>query len=474
MFQIIPKDQIKRGKELGRGAYGVVYEGSYDVTTKIAIKAIPEHALVPEMKALFDKEIGIMANLNHPCVVRFLGICLEQEHHSIIMEYLPRGNLLDILKNKQEAFPWKPQRWQVIIDIASGLRYLHTRPRPIIHRDLKSENILISQDWHAKITDFGISRIKHFLKPAVTGKLRGTYRWIAPELFGKKIPVSKESDIYAFGMVCVEIHTRKLPWLNANSPEEIIAAAKNLEKKPLKLTQPVNQEFAEVVEACCTHNPKKRPSANVVVTKLLAAYAKDHTADKMYNKGLDLWRKGEYVSAVDLFKKATDANHALAHYSLGQCLYFGHGIIKNPKLSITHIKQAADLGLAEAQLHYGTYLYSLGDPKHFTETFKYLKLAANRPKPDPQALFRLALCYLKGHGTSPNPPEAAKLFRQAADAGLTKAAGHVAQLNPQLAAHYRSLAHWRSFQGLFPVSTSLEMPAPEKKEAPLNNNPPQK
>eukprot|EP00891_Asterochloris_glomerata_P004591 jgi/Astpho2/4591/e_gw1.00067.503.1_t len=167
--------------------------------------------------ALLDelhKEAGLMASLRHPNVVMFLGLCLDPP--CMVAEFCARGSLLDVLRRaKTNQVPllllldWG-RRLNIALDAAKGMLYLHTRQPPILHRDLKSANLLVDKHWRAKVADFNLSRVMH--PSTVVSSVAATNpRWLAPEvLAGKSYDCA--SDVYSFGMILWEMMTWQVPW----------------------------------------------------------------------------------------------------------------------------------------------------------------------------------------------------------------------------------------------------------------------
>lgn len=138
------------------------------------------------------------------------GICNEPGNWAIVMEYMEKGSLFQIL-HSSENLDWGI-RINICIDIANGMNYLHSNN--IIHRDLKSLNVLLSSHMEAKICDFGLADIKQesSLTCTSTHQAVGTIPWMAPELFIKNPKFSLKSDIFSLAMIFWEIATRKIPW----------------------------------------------------------------------------------------------------------------------------------------------------------------------------------------------------------------------------------------------------------------------
>lgn len=144
------------------------------------------------------------------------------------------------------------------------MNYLHHCNPPIIHRDLKSSNLLVDKNWTVKVGDFGLSRLKHATYLTTkTGK--GTPQWMAPEVLRNELSDEK-SDIYSFGVVLWEIATEKIPWDNLNSMQVI--GAVGFMNQRLDIPKDVDPQWASIIESCWCSEPQSRPSFQEILEKL--------------------------------------------------------------------------------------------------------------------------------------------------------------------------------------------------------------
>jgi sterile alpha motif and leucine zipper containing kinase AZK len=155
-LQTIPYSSLKIGDLLGHGGYGDVYKAIWH-GSEVAIKQLHLKTLPTHLKEEFEHEAQVMAQCQYPNIINLYGIVTETGHHALVMEYMPKGSLRGVLNDKSQELSWET-RWLIAIDIAKGLSYLHSKN--ILHRDLKSLNILLGNDYHAKICDFGLAKIK--------------------------------------------------------------------------------------------------------------------------------------------------------------------------------------------------------------------------------------------------------------------------------------------------------------------------
>ena len=181
-------------KKLAAGAFGEVWKGDW-VGTPVAIKKILKADIGDDDLEEFSQEMILTSKLRHPNIVQFLGACFEPEL-CLIAEFMDRGCLFDVLH--KETFTWR-RKLDFALDIAKGLMYLHTRAPPIIHRDVKSLNILVTKDWKCTITDFGLTRIKD---KAMLSTRVGSPAWSAPEILRGE-NYDEKADVFRFVLVSI-------------------------------------------------------------------------------------------------------------------------------------------------------------------------------------------------------------------------------------------------------------------------------
>ena len=262
----IPSESLQLDELIGEGSYAEVYRGKWE-GREVAIKKLKLKKLPAHLAKDFDKETKIMARCNGCAqIVKILGACSEVGQYAMVMEFMSKGALFDLLQDEEIELSWHPQRYQIAIDIGKGLSYLHNNE--ILHRDLKSHNILLDQNFNAKITDFGLSRLK--LESSSRSKEEtkssiGTLRWQAPELHDLNPKYSKESDNYAYGMILWELASRKIPFGNAN--DTVISNAVR-EGKQETIPDDCPPEYGKLVHKLWSKDPSKRPSSHYVVTQL--------------------------------------------------------------------------------------------------------------------------------------------------------------------------------------------------------------
>lgn len=251
----VPYSELKLGEELGHGAYGIVYKGRLG-EKDVAIKVLKKLPIKAQLKAfLREAEIMFLMGNESDHIVRLKKICLESPHYSLVMEFMAGGSLYRLLHNKRKL-PW-PIRFQIAVDVARGLETLHQHR--IVHRDLTSFNILLNEEFRAKLSDFGFSDIES------TRGLVGSARWMGPELFEPDAKSSPVSDIYSFGVVMWELASREIPFAGYSDDAVIISEIKKGKKETIPDNCP---ELLKILINGCWGMPNQRPLITQVLEQL--------------------------------------------------------------------------------------------------------------------------------------------------------------------------------------------------------------
>ncbi|KAM3290287.1 G-type lectin S-receptor-like serine/threonine-protein kinase LECRK3 [Capsicum chacoense] len=206
---------------LGRGAFGTVFKGILTEDQKlIAVKRLDKELVEGETE--FQTEIKIIGRTHHRNLVRLLGYCLDESRRLLVYEYMSNGSLADTLFTPEKQPTWE-ERCGIARDIARGLLYLHDEcDTQIIHCDIKPQNILMDDQFCAKISDFGMSKLLKKDQTRTYTGVRGTKGYVAPE-WHRKLPVTVKADVYSFGVVLLElICRRKCVDLSLNENESIL------------------------------------------------------------------------------------------------------------------------------------------------------------------------------------------------------------------------------------------------------------
>ncbi|KAI4377243.1 hypothetical protein MLD38_014907 [Melastoma candidum] len=272
-LQAIKNEDLEEIRVLGSGTYGAVYHGKWK-GSDVAIKRIKASCFAgrpSERERLisdFWREASILGSLHHPNVVSFYGIVRDGPDGSLatVTEFMVNGSLKQFLQKKDRTID-RRKRLILAMDSAFGMEYLHGKN--IVHFDLKCENLLVNmrdpQRPVCKIGDLGLSKVKqHTL---VSGGVRGTLPWMAPELLsGKTSMVSEKIDVYSFGIVMWELLTGDEPYADMHCAS-IIGGIINDSLRP-QIPSWCDPEWRSLMESCWASDPAERPSFSEISQKL--------------------------------------------------------------------------------------------------------------------------------------------------------------------------------------------------------------
>ncbi|KAJ7971458.1 Kinase family protein [Quillaja saponaria] len=196
---------FSKDRVLGSGGFGEVYKGELKEGSIVAVK----RAKVGDIKSTQQvlNEVEILSQVNHKNLVRLLGCCVEAELPLMIYEYISNGTLHDHLHGKYSNFLDWNKRLRIALQTAEALAYLHSDAHtPIYHRDVKSTNILLDDDFNAKVADFGLSRLANAGLSHVSTCAQGTLGYLDPEYY-RNYQLTDKSDVYSYGIVLLELMT---------------------------------------------------------------------------------------------------------------------------------------------------------------------------------------------------------------------------------------------------------------------------
>ncbi|XP_075036720.1 mitogen-activated protein kinase kinase kinase 20 isoform X2 [Mixophyes fleayi] len=253
-FVQIKFNDLQFFESCGGGSFGSVYRAQWLSQEKeVAVKKLLK----------IEKEAEILSVLSHRNIIQFYGAVLEPPNYCIVTEYAAGGSLYDYINsNRSEEMDMEHiMAWAT--DVAKGMHYLHMEaPIRVIHRDLKSRNVVITIDGILKICDFGASR---FHSHTTHMSLVGTFPWMAPEVI-QSLPVSETCDTYSYGVVLWEMLTREVPFKGL----EGLQVAWLVVEKNERLTIPSScpRSFAELMQQCWDSDSKKRPSFKQIISNL--------------------------------------------------------------------------------------------------------------------------------------------------------------------------------------------------------------
>ncbi|XP_019197824.1 PREDICTED: receptor protein kinase TMK1-like isoform X2 [Ipomoea nil] len=287
-FQILRTvtNNFSPDNEVGRGGFGVVYKGALEDGTQLAVKRMEAKILNNKVLDEFKVEIAVLSKVRHRHLVSLLGYSVEGNERLLVYEYVPQGAL------SKHLFHWrklslKPLAWStrliIALDVARAMEYLHSLThQSFIHRDLKSSNILLGNDFRAKVSDFGLVKLAPDREISVATTLAGTFGYLAPEyaVTGK---ITTKVDVFSFGVVLMELLTglttldeqrteesRYLVewfWQMKSNREKLIAAI----DPALNAKEDIHNSIciiAELAGHCTSREPNRRPEMGHAVNVL--------------------------------------------------------------------------------------------------------------------------------------------------------------------------------------------------------------
>ncbi|KAJ0754326.1 putative protein kinase RLK-Pelle-CrRLK1L-1 family [Helianthus annuus] len=279
---------------IGIGGFGKVYKGYIDNTaTAVAIKRLNESSNQGFQE--FNTEIGFLSKLRHVQLVSLIGYCQDEGEMILVYDYMAHGTLREHLyKTDKPPLSWK-RRLQICIGAAKGLHYLHTcAKRTIIHRDVKSTNILLDENWVAKVSDFGLSKLgpRDQAQNHVSTLVKGSVGYVDPEYYRSQ-QLTDKSDVYSFGVVLLEVLCARPVMIQALPKEQASLAEwgkscyktgslnKIIDPKVRSVIAPdCLRQFGDVAIRCLKEQGSERPAMDEVVWGLEFALELQEAADK--------------------------------------------------------------------------------------------------------------------------------------------------------------------------------------------------
>ncbi|XP_038607981.1 LOW QUALITY PROTEIN: mitogen-activated protein kinase kinase kinase 12 [Tachyglossus aculeatus] len=269
----VPFEEIRDLQWVGSGAQGAVFLGRFH----------GEDVAVKKVRDLKETDIKHLRRLKHPNIITFKGVCTQAPCYCILMEFCAQGQLFEVLRAGRPVTPSLLVDWSM--GIAGGMNYLHLHK--IIHRDLKSPNMLITYDDVVKISDFGTS--KELSDKSTKMSFAGTVAWMAPEVIRNE-PVSEKVDIWSFGVVLWELLTGEIPYKDVDSSAIIWGVGSNSLHLPVPSSCP--DGFKILLRQCWNSKPRNRPSFRQILLHLDIASADVlSTPQETYFKSQAEWRE---------------------------------------------------------------------------------------------------------------------------------------------------------------------------------------
>ncbi|KAG3009875.1 hypothetical protein PC121_g16462 [Phytophthora cactorum] len=272
----IPMEKLRVQQLINRGGFGEVFLGTYRGRAVAVKRLLPDRRKNLREVEAFIMEIKIMLSMDHPRIVGSLGVAWENwTDISVISEYMEGVDLCTVLERFEQeeyrAHGFDDDKLKIALHVAEGLTYLHGMDPTVLHRDLKSKNILLNKHLDAKLTDFGVSRESADI--TMTAGV-GTSLWMAPEvMIGDRY--NEKADMFSFGVVLGELDCQQLPYSHAKEPGtgrklpgtailQMVAAG----QLRLEISQSSPSGIYDLVMACTSLTPSDRPTAAKALERL--------------------------------------------------------------------------------------------------------------------------------------------------------------------------------------------------------------
>mmetsp|Transcript_19403 Transcript_19403/g.45122 ORF Transcript_19403/g.45122 Transcript_19403/m.45122 type:complete len:630 (+) Transcript_19403:61-1950(+) len=265
----ITYDELEFLEHLGSGEFGQVCRGKYR-GKEVAIKQLFWDNTSTGEVVLKDlaREIESFRHLRHKRLVQFIGACLEIPHPCLITEYMPGGSLHHLLHVRRLRLPLL-HGTNMCLQLTDGVKYLHSQTPRIVHRDLKSQNVVLDLQLNLKLCDFGLTEPMEDTAVAKQNN-GGSPRYMAPELFDSLAKITEKVDIWAMGCIFIEVFSRTLPYEGINTLSELTRELM-VHKRPPQWPGPLPQALEIVIRSCHNFDHRLRPSARRIFEELRTA-----------------------------------------------------------------------------------------------------------------------------------------------------------------------------------------------------------
>ncbi|XP_066447826.1 interleukin-1 receptor-associated kinase 4 [Eleutherodactylus coqui] len=266
------------GSKIGEGGFGVVFQGHLK-DEKVAVKKLTTMTddSSQDLKDQFEQEIKTMVQCHHENIVRLLGFCSDGDGYCLVYTYMSHGSLLDRLAclNSTAPLSWT-RRCNIVLGTARGIQYLHENNH--VHRDIKSANILLDDNFTPQISDFGLARATgHLAQTMMTERIVGTTAYMAPEALRGEVTI--KSDIFSFGVVLLEIISGLAPFDEERNPVLLLDIKEEIEEEEKTVEEYMDKKMDDaelclvekmycISSQCLNQMKNKRPNINTVLHDL--------------------------------------------------------------------------------------------------------------------------------------------------------------------------------------------------------------
>ncbi|KAG0252454.1 hypothetical protein DFQ27_008071 [Actinomortierella ambigua] len=401
------------GSPIGAGAYGSVYHARWQ-GRKVAIKQFTMTLADAARESAIQQEVRLLDSLRDKHIIQFYGTTEYEGRLVLVMEFAEGGSLEGVIRDGQLDWPAKTRIAQ---EVVRGLTYIHHMN--VLHRDLKSMNVLLTRHMEVKLCDFGLATVKVHATSKSTVSSKGTLRWMAPELFAARPKYSTKSDMFAFAVVMWELAANcTIPFREQIDSLMVVSLVKGGEREELPDDTPA--DYRQWVERCWDQDPAKRPEAEEMVIEDLSALLVKSSSDLQgCGTTVDITMS---FSDISLQSPSSSSSSSSMTSPLPPPLPSRNrtretpGTIAQPMDEMGAILARADAGDVEAQMTVAAkYETGVGVDQNDVEAFKWYQRAAEHDSSHAQ--FKTGQFSKSGRGTPQNDANAVYWWILAADSG---------------------------------------------------------
>jgi serine/threonine protein kinase len=264
--ECIPYSELEFVEHLGSGEFGTVCRGRFR-DQEVAIKQLFwDNTMLPDL-VLKDlaREVESFRHLRHKRLVTFIGACLEIPHPCLVTEYMPGGSLHHLLHVRQLKLPLL-HAINMCMQLADGVRYLHSQTPVVVHRDLKTQNVVLDLNLNLKLCDFGLTESMD--RTHITKRNNGgSPRYMAPELFDCRTKITEKVDLWAMACIFIEIFGGTLPYEGINTLADLTRELL-VHQRPPAIPEWLPDSLKQTISACHDFDPRLRPSSQQVFEQM--------------------------------------------------------------------------------------------------------------------------------------------------------------------------------------------------------------
>ncbi|ANQ05767.1 Protein kinase [Plasmodium coatneyi] len=265
--EIIERKSFEILEMISEGSFGTVYKALWQKKI-VAVKKSHIHMSLEGMRSIV-REVNTYRSVSHDNIVKYYGVCIDESFIGIVLEYVPRGNVFDMLYNGTLVVPYEV-RLHMAVQLVQVVKYLHSVKR-FVHRDLKTSNFLFDEEYNLKICDFGKTRKLNTDGKIILEDNGGSPRYMAPECFIEGNSINEKSDIWGLACCLIEIFANQIPFQHIKHKEDVVVEILVNKKKP-NVPNCFHPKLHKLLERSFCTDPEERPSCEEYLQLLLEYY----------------------------------------------------------------------------------------------------------------------------------------------------------------------------------------------------------